>query len=201
MRKPAVAGLITMLAGLCAAGCATSPSAVGSPSPSSSPSPSAVGSAPASAVGAAAVVCSTDWGTGARDKAQLVQNGLRDVRVGRHACYDRLVFDLGVGRAPGYHISYVSAFRAQGSGQLVPTTGHAKLLVNVRAPAAASFSASNRHLLGVAGFAEFRQVAGLGSFEGITSIGLGLRTTAPFRVLEYQTASHHVELVIDVANR
>lgn len=197
MRKPAVAGLITMLAGLCAAGCATSPSAVGSPSPS----PSAVGAAPASAVGAAAVVCSTHWGTGARDKAQLVQNGLRDVRVGRHACYDRLVFDLGVGRAPGYHISYVSAFRAQASGQLVPATGRAKLLVNVRAPAAASFSASNRHLLGVAGFAEFRQVAGLGSFEGITSIGLGLRATAPFRVLEYQTASHHVELVIDVANR
>ena len=157
-------------------------------------------SAPASAVGAAAVVCSTHWGTGARDKAQLVQNGLRDVRVGRDPCHDRLVFDLGVGRAPGYHISYVSAFRAQASGQLVPATGRAKLLVNVRAPAAASFSASNRHLLGVAGFAEFRQVAGLWQLRRDHVHRPWAPATAPFRVLEYQTASHHVELVIDVAN-
>jgi hypothetical protein len=195
MRKTAVAGLVTMLTALCAAACGTPAAAVGA-APAS-----VVGAAPAAAVGAEPATCSTHWGTGMRDKAQLVQNRLRDVRVGRHACFDRLVFDLGVGRAPGYHISYVSAFRAQGSGKLVPATGHAKLLVNVRAPAAASFSASNRHLIGVAGFAEFRQVASLGSFEGITSIGLGLRATAPFRVLEYQTASHHVELVVDVANR
>ena len=101
---------------------------------------------------------------------------------------------------PGYRVSYVPAFHTQGSGTLVPTTGHAKLLVNVRAPAAASFNASNRRLVGVTGFAEFRQVAGLGSFEGITSIGLGLAVTAPFRVLEFRNASNDVELVIDVAH-
>ena len=177
MRKTAVAGLITMLTGLCAAFAMPGPAA-----------------------GATPAACSTHWGTGTRDRALMVQNRLRDVRVGQHACFDRLVFDLGVGRAPGYHVSYVPAFHAQGSGMLVPTTGHARLLVNVRAPAAASFSASNRHLVGVAGFAEFRQVAGLGSFEGITSIGLGLAATAPFRVLEFRNASNHVELVIDVAH-
>ncbi len=187
MRKTAVAGLITMLTGLCAAACATSASATGA-----APAASAASAAPAA--------CSTNWGTGARDKAQMVPNSVLDVRVGKHACFDRLVFDLGVGRAPGYHVSYVPAFHTQGSGMAVPTTGHAKLLVNVRAPAAASFSASNRHLVGVAGFAEFRQVAGLGSFEGITSIGLGLAATAPFRVLEFRNASNHVELVIDVAH-
>ncbi len=182
MRKTAVAGLIAVLTGLCAAACATSASADGA-----APAASAAGAAPAA--------CSTHWGTGTRDSALMVQNSVRDVRVGKHACFDRLVFDLGVGRAPGYHVGYVPAFHSQGSGMLVPTTGHAKLLVNVRAPAAATFSASNRHLVGVAGFAEFRQVAGLGSFEGITSIGLALGGDCAFRVLAFRNASNHVELV------
>jgi hypothetical protein len=130
----------------------------------------------------------------------MVQNKVRTVRAGQHACFDRLVVDLGVGRAPGYHVSYVGRFATQGSGMPVPTRGNAKLLVNVNAHVAASFSANNRHLASVAGFAEFRQVAGLGYFEGITSMGLGLKAKEPFRVFEFRTASHNVELVIDVAH-
>jgi hypothetical protein len=178
MKKTVVAGAATILTGLSAA-------LVALPGP---------------AVAAATATCSTHWGTGTRDKAQLVQNRVRDLRVGRHACFDRLVVDLGVGRLPGYHVGYVRAFHAEGSGKLVPASGHAKLLVNVHAPAAASFAAGNRHLVGVVGFTQFRQVAGLGSFEGVTSIGVGLQATAPFRVLEFRTASHQVELVIDVAH-
>jgi len=178
MRKTAVAGVAAIFTGLSAA----------------------VAALPAWAATPAAKACSTNWGTGARDKALMVQNRVRDVRAGRHACFDRFVVDLGVGRAPGYHVAYVRAFHAEGSGRLVPTSGHAKLLVVVRAPAAVSFNASNRHLVSVAGFAEFRQVAGLGSFEGITSIGLGLRAREPFRVFEFRTASLHVEMVVDVAH-
>jgi hypothetical protein len=194
MRKTAVAGLTAILTGLGAAVAALPAQAAAT----SAATTTGGGTAGATATAAA---CSTPWGTGARDKAQMVQTKVRDVRVGKHACFDRLVIDLGAGRAPGYHIAYVRAFHAQGSGKVVPTSGHAKLLVNVRAPAALSFSASSRHLVSVAGFAQFRQVAGLGSFEGITSIGLGLDTRKPFRVLEYRTASNNFVLVIDVAHR
>jgi hypothetical protein len=183
MRKTAIAGLTAILTGLGAAAAAL---------------PALAAPGPAAAIARAA--CSTPWGTGARDKAQMVQTKVRDVRAGKHACFDRLVIDLGPGRAPGYHIAYVRVFHAQGSGKVVRTAGHAKLLVNVRAPAALHFNASNRHLVNVAGFVQFRQVAGLGSFEGITSIGLGLDTKKPFRVLEYRTASHNFVLVIDVAH-
>ena len=147
----------------------------------------------------AARACSTNWGTAPRHAGAMVQTRVRGVRAGEHACFDRLVVDLGPGRAPGYRVGYVRAFFAQGSGQRVPTKGRAKLLVTVLAPAAASFNASRRHLVGVAGFAEFRQVAGLGSFEGVTSIGLGLRVKAAFRVFEVKTAGHRSKLVIDVA--
>jgi hypothetical protein len=147
----------------------------------------------------AARVCSTKWGTGPRHAGAMVQTQVRGVRAGEHACFDRLVVDLGRGRAPGYRVGYVRAFFADPSGMRVPTKGRAKLLVTIKAPAADSFNASNRHLLNVAGFAEFRQVAGLGSFEGVTSIGLGLRVRAAFRVFEIKTASHRFKLVIDVA--
>jgi hypothetical protein len=156
---------------------------------------------PAQAATTTPIACATHWGTGPKHKDQMVQTRVREVRAGKHACFDRLVIELGAGRAPGYHVRYVKAFHAQGSGQRVPTSGHAKLLVNVEAPAAASFNASSRHLVSVAGFTEFRQVAGLGSFEGITSIGVGLKAKEPFRVFEFKSASHKFVLVIDVAHK
>jgi hypothetical protein len=157
---------------------------------------------PAQAANTTPSACSTHWGTAPREKALplTVANEVHTVRAGQHACFDRLVVDLGVLRAPGYKVSYVRAFYADGSGKLVRTSGQAKLLVVVRAPATLSFAAVNRHLVSVAGFAEFRQVVGLGSFERVTSIGLGLKAKEPFRVFEFRTASHKVELVIDVAH-
>jgi len=176
MRKTAVAAVTTIMTGLSAAAIAL----------------------PAQAT-AATTACSTHWGTGQRHKGPMVQTRVRHVRAGKHACFDRLVIDLGAGPKPGYVVRYVRAFYAQGSGKRVPTRGQAILLINVQAPAAGSFNPSIRHLANVAGFAEFRQVAGLGSFEGITSMGLGLRAKTPFRVFEFTTSSHKVELVVDVA--
>jgi len=156
---------------------------------------------PAQGATTAAAACSTHWGTGARHKGPMVQTKVRDVRAGKHACFDRLVIDLGAGRAPGYDVHYVRAFHADGSGKLVPTRGKAKLLVVVKAPAGNGFNASDRHLVSVAGFASFRQIAGLGSFEGITSMGIGLKAKTPFRVLEFKNAAHKFVIVVDVAHR
>ncbi len=148
---------------------------------------------------AATTSCPAGWGTGPRHSGQMFQTKLRDVRVGQHACFDRLVIDLGRGSKPGYRVRFVRAFYASGSGKAVHVRGHAKLLVTVLAPATDHFPASSRHLARVAGFPEFRQIAGLGSFEGITSIGIGLRARKPFRVMELTSRDHHVEVVIDVA--
>jgi hypothetical protein len=177
MRKSAIAALTALLAG---AGTATM-------------------AVPAQAAPHTAQLCPTNRGTGPRHAGTMVQTKIRDVRVGRHACFDRLVIDLGSGKAPGYRVQYVKAFHASGSGKVVHVAGHAKLLVTVLAPAAASFPANSRHLASVAGFPEFRQIAGLGSFEGVTSIGVGLQARKPFRVFELTSSGHQVKLVIDVA--
>jgi hypothetical protein len=122
------------------------------------------------------------------------------VRAGEHACFDRLVIDLGTGSQPGYHVRYVSSFRAQGSGNPIPLRGRAQLDITVADNAAPGFPASGSELAGVAGFRSFRQVAGGGSFEGATEIGLGVRSRLPFRVMVLHGHGSDSRLVIDVAH-
>jgi hypothetical protein len=53
----------------------------------------------------------------------------------------------------------------------------------------------------VAGFSTFRQVAYGGSYEGYTTIGLGVRARLPFRVFVLSGPGTGARLVIDVAHR
>jgi len=185
MRKIAIAAVTTALTGLgllvpATAGAATSSAA-----------------RPAAA---AARSCDVHWGSRSKHAGAMVQAKVRSARAGRHACFDRLVIDIGAGARPGYRVRYVHRIIADGSGDVIKVLGHAKLLINVLAPAAASFPASSHHLVKVAGFSAFRQVVGAGSFEGVTSVGVGLRARLPFRVMELRDAGHHTRLVIDVAH-
>ena len=51
------------------------------------------------------------------------------------------------------------------------------------------------------GYRTFRQVASGGSFEGYTTIGLGVRARLPFRVFTLSGPGSGSRLVIDVAHR
>ena len=111
------------------------------------------------------------WGSGPKVAAGMTSRQLTGVRAGRHTCYDRLVIDLnGAGRtSAGYHVSYVSNVVEDGSGQVVPLRGGAKLAVVVRAPAydgdgRPTYTPANRwELVNVTGFQTFRQLAFAGS--------------------------------------
>jgi hypothetical protein len=59
-------------------------------------------------------------------------------------------------------------------------------------------------LVDVNGFRTFRQVAWAGSFEGTSSIGLGVRARLPFRVIAITGLPHTANgtrVVIDVAHQ
>jgi hypothetical protein len=152
----------------------------------------------------AATSCAVTWGSLAKSSATMVPGPVTNVRAGRNTCYDRLVVDLK-GRVPGYSVRYVSSVVSEGQGAVVPLRGGAKLQVVVRAPAytstgAASYKPANpRELVNVSGFTTFRQVAWAGTFEGQTSVGLGVRARLPFRVFTIQDATTS-RLVIDVAH-
>jgi hypothetical protein len=138
---------------------------------------------------ARATGCSVGWGSTAKSVTSTTHRTLMAVRAGRHACYDRLVLDLDRG-GEGYRVRYVGAVHDQGRGAVVPLRGGAFLQVDDQS------QATRRPTMpGVAGYTTFRQVAWGGSFEGYTTIGLGVRARLPFRA--FRSDNH---LVIDVAH-
>ncbi len=147
----------------------------------------------------AASGCPTGWGSLPETSSRTTTAQLTGVRSGRHTCFDRLVIDLS-GRPAGYRVNYVSNVFTDGSGALVPLRGGAKLQIVVTAPNY-HLTANQRELTNVAGYQTFRQVAWAGSFEGQSTIGLGVRARLPFRVLTLPGPGAGSRLVVDVAHR
>ncbi|SDS05653.1 hypothetical protein [Jiangella sp. DSM 45060] len=154
----------------------------------------------------AAPYCGLRWGSLPERAAATETAPLTGVRAGRHACFDRLVLDFA-GDADGYVVRYVSTVRMDGSGQAVPLRGGADLEVVAVAPSydaggdATYTPADRRELVNVSGWRTFRQVAWAGSFEGQTTIGLGVRARLPFRVFTLDGPGAGSRLVVDVAHR
>lgn len=145
---------------------------------------------------ASAASCSTRWGSLAEHAgtaAGVAGPQLLGVRAGSHACFDRLVVDLTGGTA-GYRVAYVARVLTEGKGDAVPLRGGARLQIVVLAPSARG----RLPLPVVTGLRTFRQVAYAGSFEGQSTLGLGVRARLPFRV--FTLAGSRPRLVIDVAH-
>jgi hypothetical protein len=157
---------------------------------------------------ATAASCAVTWGSLPKSSAPMTARQIRDARAGQHPCYDRLVIDLnGFGSTvTGYDVRYVDQVTRDGSGQVVPLRGGAKLQIVIKAPAHDSsgelvwdFNNPNE-TVDVTGFSTFRQVAFAGSFEGQTTIGLGVRARLPMRVFRLDGPETGQRVVIDVAH-
>lgn len=157
---------------------------------------------------ASASGCEAEWGSLVKQRERYTGKQIISIRSGRHECFDRLVIDVngsGKGR-PGHQVRYVERVRKDGSGARVPLRGGAKLRVIVNAPAYDDDGLTYRpgkwrELVDVDGYRTFRQVAWAGTFEGQTTIGLGVRARLPMRafVLNGPDGGHRV--VVDVAHR
>lgn len=152
--------------------------------------------------------CATRWGSFAKSGPAMTKAPIVDVRAGRHACFDRLVVDVAGSVADAYDVRYVPAVLADGSGDVVPLRGGAFLHVLVRSPvydpetgAVTYRFADRRELVDVRSSRTFRQVAFGGSFEGQTTIGLGVRARLPFRTFVLPGTGSGSRLVVDVAHR
>lgn len=197
--------------GTLAAMAAAATLALGAPAVASPTSAPAAAQSLATAVSAAMqsqAYCGIFWGSLARSNGTSHTTGTVDnVRAGRHACFDRLVID--VDDVPGsltYDVRYVDTVRQDGSGKVVPLAGGAALQIIVRAAAyengAPTYSPSNpAKLVNVTGWSTFRQAAWAGSFEGQTTVGLGVRARLPFRVMVLDGPGDGARLVVDVAHR
>jgi hypothetical protein len=149
--------------------------------------------------------CGIRWGSLPEKHDEMSKAPLVNVRAGRHQCFDRLVLDLR-GKADGYRVGYVPAVTSDGSGAVIPLRGGARLQVTLLAPAHdanynLTFRPANRNeVLTVAGWRTFRQVAFAGTYEGVTTLGLGVRARLPFRVFTLDGPGSGSRIVIDVAH-
>ncbi|EMY34632.1 hypothetical protein D477_008673 [Arthrobacter crystallopoietes BAB-32] len=160
--------------------------------------------APSSAT--ASSYCGISWGSLAKSSSRMSTAPITNVRAGRHACFDRMVVDIK-GKRTGFDVRYVKNVRSEGSGFVVPLKGAADLRVIVRSPAYNSKGQptytprDRKNLADVSDFRTFRQIAWAGSFEGQTTIGLGVRARLPFRAFTIAGPGSNSRLVIDVAHR
>ncbi len=103
-------------------------------------------------------------------------------------------------------MSYVDAVYTDASGALVPLRGGARLQIVVHAPSydvnghPTYIPANPSELANVSGYRTFRQVAYAGSFEGQTTVGLGVRARLPFRAFALAGPVGGSRLVVDVAH-
>ena len=161
-------------------------------------------SARSSARAAGAAGCPTGWGStpdgvGRVDTASGLLTG---ARTGRHPCFDRLVLD----GATWARVRYVDQVVVDGSGIPVPLRGGARLEIlstradDVRTGEPGFDPADPTELADLAGYRTFRQAAFAGSFEGRSTLGLGVRARLPFRVLVVDAGTPRVRVVVDVAH-
>lgn len=162
-----------------------------------------VPAAASSATAAPEPYCGITWGSQTKTASTTTTPPeLTNIRAGRHNCYDRLVFDVRGGNVTGYWVQYVTVMAETGNGHVVPLRGGAKLSITAHAPAYDSsgqptyrYANGGAELVNVTGYRTFRQAAWAGSFEGESSVGLGVRARLPFRAF---TLPGH--LVVDVAH-
>ena len=214
------AGLLTtavLVVGLGLAGCASDHGRpTGSATPTGGDTSTSVPSPPADQTGPSGRdVCEDErgWGTGAREGSTTMSPApVYLVRVGRHDCYDRVVFDLNGDDVVGYVVRYVPVVAADPSGQPVPVDGGATLQVVIRAPILGTDAQGHQPgrtppavgadmvaPAAISGWAAVTAVKFAGSFEGQTTFAVGVTERRPFRVL-VTSEQHYRHVVVDLAH-
>lgn len=143
------------------------------------------------------------WGSLPKEAPGMTPGHIDRVRIATGPCADRIVFDI-TGPAPGFRVAYVSQITADGSGAVLPVAGSARLLIVVRTNAHDINNGRvtlKRALPPPTGFRTFRGLVFAGDFEGITSIGLGVRARLPFRAFALPgPGPNHTRIVVDVSH-
>jgi hypothetical protein len=123
---------------------------------------------------------------------------LTDVRAARHDGFDRIVFELGSGSAPGYHLEYIDRpVRKCGSGEATPVAGDAWLEIrfepaNAHTPSGAPTIAKRNQTVELEVVKELEQTC---DFEAVVVWVVGVKRPNRYRVL---TLDDPLRLVVDV---
>jgi hypothetical protein len=126
---------------------------------------------------------------------------VRDIRIGRHDGFDRVVFEVGGTGTPGWDVRYVDEASSQGSGEPVDVAGEAVLQVTVTGAGYPDDTGVTEYPgpdpLSVADTEVVTEVAFDATFEGTTVAFIGTSATTPFRVYLLENPAR---VVVEVAD-
>ena len=182
-----------------AASSTTATATAPAPSPTASTSPGAAASATDETSAPAGFPGNLRTATSDPSSGSAVT--VRDIRIGAHPGFDRVVFDVGGRGVPGWNVRYVDEATSQGSGKHIDLPGAAVLEVDITGAAYPSDSGvkeySGPNPLSSPGTPVVTQVAFDGTFEGTTEAFIGTRARAPFRVYRLDNPTR---IVVEVAD-
>jgi hypothetical protein len=194
--------MLLLVAGVGAAGC-------GNSSHSTEPSPPRPSAGTTTVTAPATTTEPTDTLPGAGTSpvvAPATAKGtslLDRVAVGRHAGYDRVVFQFRTDGLPGYRVEYVQPpLKEDGSGNPVNVAGNAFVLVRMEPASGFDISSGEGELVykgpkRLPGASVVKEVVRTGDFEAVLSWAIGLESKVPFRVT---TADSPSRLIVDFRN-
>ena len=111
---------------------------------------------------------------------------VRDIRIGRHDGFDRVVFEVGGTGTPGWDVRYVDEASSQGSGERVEVAGDAVLQVSITGAGYPYDTGVEEYSgpdpLSAADTGVATEVVFDATFEGTTVAFVGTKVAAPFRV-------------------
>jgi hypothetical protein len=126
---------------------------------------------------------------------------VRDIRIGRHDGFDRVVFEVGGTGTPGWDVRYVDEASSQGSGEPVDVAGEAVLQVTVTGAGYPDDTGVTEYAgpdpLSVADTEVVTEVAFDATFEGTTVAFVGTTARWPFRVYLLENPAR---VVVEVAD-
>ena len=156
---------------------------------------------------AGAETCDTPWGSTRESNDAHPDATVVNVRAGQHACFDRFVVVLD-GPAAGYDIRYVKTFVPDARGRERELRGAATLRIVLLGARAHDDSGEPTYqprrraeMVNLDGFRTLEQAYWGGTFEGTTTIGLGVRARLPFRVTALEGPGDRTRMVFDIAHR
>ncbi|MCF6745114.1 hypothetical protein E9529_12665 [Blastococcus sp. KM273128] len=200
---PAVVASFLALSGCAGSGEVGESSSAGATTSSTSGSASSPdpGGEPGTGTSEAPAPADLDAGPETAEPSADARVTVRDVRVGAHDGFDRVVLEVGGTGTPGWDVRYVDQATEPGRGQEVELAGDAVLQVQVT-------GAGYPYDTGVEEFAAPGPVTGAGTgtvtevafeatFEGVTTSFVGTNAEAPFRVYLLEAPTR---VVVEVAH-
>jgi hypothetical protein len=151
--------------------------------------------------------CGITWGSQEKAGGSLRSSPLIATRTGQHGCFDRVVFEFD-GPVNGFTVGYGETFTDGEGLALSPYTAGGELLnVRLLAPAYDQTHTSTYpyrvgdHVANVVRYRTLRDVVFGGSFEGYTTLAVGVRARLPFQVTVLAGPGTHSRIVLDIAHQ